>query len=269
MSAATVKGNTRCRSQLPYVNLFDIPEIMPGAQPTASSAQRMEFESRCVKLFQEERHDDKAAASPIPTTAADLQAMFPNMDAALVQTLAAEAPSHQAAMETLLALSAAMADPVKPEQPPKDIGLEDADAFPLLVGADGWEVASRQQLERKLDEDTGSPWCDRAKAAASKPAPPIVATAAAAVAMRRKSSNRACAAGFCETSGPETETDYEYRHRLGKDRTQNRAKFGRQARESSVEFSESVDAAAAVLAAGDAASATSEDVQAADLLRDP
>jgi len=228
MSTAAVKGNTRYRSQLPYVNLFDIPEIMPGARPTASSAQRMEFESRCVKLFQEERHDDKAAASPIPTAAAaDLEAMFPNLDAALVQMLAAEAPSHQAAMETLLALSAAMADPVKPEQPPKDIGLEDADAFPLLVGADGWEVASRQQLERKLDEDIGSVWCDRAKAVASKPAPPTVATTAAAVAMRRKSSSRACAAGFCETSAPETETDYEYRHRLGKDRTQNRAKFGR------------------------------------------
>merc|ERR1712046_169346 len=49
-------------------------------------------------------------------------------------------------METLLALNAAAAEPSRPTSPAKDLGLQDADAFPCLVDADGWQITSQQLL---------------------------------------------------------------------------------------------------------------------------
>merc|ERR1712216_245687 len=97
------------------VNLFDIPELMPRAR-------RLDFENRCRQLCEEETElncEDLpsvsyAGATPTFRCADDLEAMFPNLEAELVQMLVADAPTPQAAMETLLKLSASMAEPGVP-----------------------------------------------------------------------------------------------------------------------------------------------------------
>merc|ERR1719440_1941364 len=128
----------------------------------------------------------------VPTTVAhtaatvdELEIMFPKLDPALVRALAADAGTVQQAMETLLALSEATAEPQGPAQPPKDIGLQDADAFPHLVDADGWEVVSQRLFDHSLEEDLGSVWRDRARAIASTPAPPSAPTKASMNAKKR------------------------------------------------------------------------------------
>jgi len=215
------------RSQLPQVNLSDIPELLPGAQPSATPATRAYFEERCQKLYADDV--EAKVASQISgvaphITVDELEAMFPSLDPALVQSLASDAPTPRLAMETLLAITAAVAEPVVPSLPPKELGLESTDAFPSLVDADGWQVASQYMFERDADEDLGSAWSDRAKAIANKPAPQPAIAPASVSALRRRSSKKD------EVSQPnlaQLETDYEFRQRLGKQRVQNRARFSR------------------------------------------
>lgn len=239
MTAASVTTKVCCRSSLRRVNLSDIPELMPGAMSSANPAQRVEFESRCIRLHQEEMKAQRmnlqstsfaglSATSGAIANVDALEAMFPNLDSALVRVLASDAASPQVAMETLLALVAAIAEPLAAAPLPKDIGLEDIDAFPSLVDADGWQVAGQQQLGPSPDEDLGSAWCDRAKAIASTPAQrPAVRLAATVATSKKLVSKQNESIGF---EMPQPETDYEYRQRLGKQRVQNRAQFGRGAK---------------------------------------
>lgn len=227
------------RHKGPAVNLFDMPELMPGAQPSANPAQREEFEQRCRQLHdtaiaeEQERAETKREAAGSRATTSDLEAMFPTLDAALVRTLAAEAPTPQHAIETLLALAAATAEPVAGGEraaspPPRDLGVEDMDKFPSLTDGDGWQVVSKQQFERDPEEELGSAWRDRAKTAAGVPAPPQKKPAAPPAgygAQKRRSAQKKEDA--VDREQPQLETDYEFRQRMGQKRAQNRAQYGR------------------------------------------
>mmetsp|Transcript_104747 Transcript_104747/g.182083 ORF Transcript_104747/g.182083 Transcript_104747/m.182083 type:complete len:276 (-) Transcript_104747:96-923(-) len=237
-TVATAVHPSKGRPKAPHVNLFDMPELMPGAQPSANPAQREEFEQRCRKLHddavaeEQTRAEVKREAAGSRATTSDLEAMFPALDAALVRTLAAEAPTPQHAIETLLALAAATAEPVAGGEraaspPPRDLGVEDMDKFPSLCDGDGWQVVSKQQLERDPDEELGNAWRDRAKAAASKPAPKVKPAApdAGYGTTRRKASRQKDDEHAREQ--PQLETDYEFRQRIGQKRASNRAQYGR------------------------------------------
>mmetsp|Transcript_652 Transcript_652/g.790 ORF Transcript_652/g.790 Transcript_652/m.790 type:complete len:164 (-) Transcript_652:16-507(-) len=155
----------KARQHAPRLNLFDIPEMLPGARPRANPAQREEFEERCRLLHcqseaerAEERREhlqEEAAIAASSTSAApalaDIEAMFPLLDAALVRAIYTEAAEPQDAVDTLLALSAAAADvsegaerPASP--PPLELGVEDHEKFPSLVDSSGWQVASERQF---------------------------------------------------------------------------------------------------------------------------
>lgn len=47
----------------PQINLSDVPETLPGARPSASSAQREAFEERCRRLYREEVEETGADGS--------------------------------------------------------------------------------------------------------------------------------------------------------------------------------------------------------------
>lgn len=212
---------------MPEVNLSDIPELMPGAHSSTNPAQRVEFEERCRELYAE-RMEEQHAGTPAPETGAtvsELEAMFPNLDSALVQVLVADAATPQQALETLLALASAASDEfLGPPLPSKDIGLQDLEAFPSLVDADGWQVSSQQMFERGLEDDLGSAWCDRAKAGASMPLPRQVARVPATLNVKKRSAKQGKVSNLVlDTELPETE--YEVRHRLRKQRLSNRARF--------------------------------------------
>lgn len=233
MAEATSQKAARA-TRAPHVNLFDMPELMPGAQPSANPAQREEFQQRSIQLHREtelERstaQQETRAASGSQITVQELQAMFPALDAGLVQTLYADAPTPQHAIETLLALSAATAEPVGaeaqvPDLPPLIVGVEDHEKFPALTDGDGWQVCSDRLFERDPEEELGSAWRDRAKAAKNMPAAKV--TPDPAVPRRRPGAKKE---GYVDEEGDrDLETDYEYRHRLGQRREKARAKYGR------------------------------------------
>merc|ERR1719221_1573634 len=170
-------------------------------------------------------------------TVDDLEAMFLLLDAALVRSIAADVPTPQHAIETLLALNDAMSEPVaggpRATAPPaRDLGVEDHEKFPSLVDADGWQVACQRDFERDLDQDLGSVWRDRAEAAKDMPAAkPAVALAwGAAAAAKRKAKKEIEAAADESTEPAFPLTDYESRHRAGLHRAKNRMQYGRGSR---------------------------------------
>mmetsp|Transcript_78676 Transcript_78676/g.143381 ORF Transcript_78676/g.143381 Transcript_78676/m.143381 type:complete len:268 (+) Transcript_78676:106-909(+) len=232
---AAVANMSKGRVKGPEVNLSDVPELMRGAQPSANPAQREEFEQHCQKLYrdlvaeEQTRLEIGREASITRDTESDLEAMFPMLDAALVRMLAAEAPTPQRAIETLLVLAAVTAEPVVSfaSPPPQNLGVEDMANFPSLCDSDGWQVVSKQQLERDPNEELGSAWRDRTKAAVGIPAP--CATQRAPRVVHAGSRRRAPRNKDEEHNGdqPQFETDYEFRHRIGEKRAWNRTQFGR------------------------------------------
>merc|ERR1712187_1050311 len=136
---------------------------------------------------------------------------------------AADATTQQHAINTLLAISAPTVEPSQPVAA-KTPRPGDAQAFPVLVSADGWQVVSKRQLDQDAENDLGSAWCDRAKAAVDKPAPQ--ATVAPKAAQLKKRTDNDDTNRFKDTP---QETEYELRQRLGQQRVRNRAKFGRRA----------------------------------------
>lgn len=234
-------GAAESQQRTQRVNLSDIPELMPGANPSANAAQREIFEKQCQYLHRvedEERKHQAAfsrAAAGVGVTVGELEEMFPALDPTLVRTLRAEAPSAQHAIETLLALSASTAEPVAgsaagektaPPTPAKlwKVGVEDHSKFPSLIDADGWQVpCARTQA---LDKDLGSAWRDRAKAAADKPspkpAPPKQPLSAWGQGRRRQGQKMEE-----EIEPMPALTEYESRKRAGQQRLQHRVQYGR------------------------------------------
>jgi len=228
---ALVQKSLGMRSDL---NLSDVPEMLPGARPGANPAARWQFEQRCKELHAEamvDLQDAKEAQMAIgASTPSDLEAMFPTLDASLVQLLAAEAPTPQQALETLLALAAATSAPVSSRpQPPLDLGTDDMCEFPSLTDADGWQVPSRRgfQLDQEAEDKTA--WCDHAKRVANLPAPHVVSRKPQPTA-RRKQQNAvaAQAAGNLEAEADAQWIDsYELRQQQGQRRARRLAQHGR------------------------------------------
>eukprot|EP00437_Effrenium_voratum_P015597 CAMPEP_0181446466 /NCGR_PEP_ID=MMETSP1110-20121109/26120_1 /TAXON_ID=174948 /ORGANISM="Symbiodinium sp., Strain CCMP421" /LENGTH=265 /DNA_ID=CAMNT_0023570547 /DNA_START=77 /DNA_END=874 /DNA_ORIENTATION=+ len=238
MAAASATKASQ-RSRAPFVNLFDLPELMPGAQPSANPAQREEFENRCRQLHRDEEqerqdrlekaYEQRAAAAPDLTSTSELEAMFPTLDAELVRSIHAEAQTPQDAVDTLLALTLA-AEPLEalPTLPPREVGMDDHDKFPALTDAEGWQVANQKLFDRDPEEDLGSAWRDRAKAAQDMPAP----KAAVAPAKPRSGPAKAKKEGATDEKVEDEEvdeflTDYDFRHRVGQQRAKHRARYGR------------------------------------------
>jgi len=184
-----------------------------------------------MQLHTQEEYDGSNLASPAPAVeAADLEAMFPNLDAALVKALSAEAATPQQALETLLKLAASMQSPAGTVEPTKDVGLESAELFPALLDTDGWQIASTDMLQPASTDATPSiSWSDRAKAAAAKPAP---IPARQCHTKTQKSQSAAMGRQACDahTIVVEPETGYHCRQRMGKQRMENRLRFARKTR---------------------------------------
>eukprot|EP00927_Polykrikos_kofoidii_P064041 TRINITY_DN59036_c0_g1_i1.p1 TRINITY_DN59036_c0_g1~~TRINITY_DN59036_c0_g1_i1.p1 ORF type:complete len:303 (-),score=64.19 TRINITY_DN59036_c0_g1_i1:104-958(-) len=241
-------GSSKAMRQLaPEVNLSDMPELLPGARPSANPAKREEFERRCLQLYRDAECEEKEAAKNTQAAAgssakgSDLEAMFPLLDSSLVRSIMADSPTPQHALETLLALSEAVSEPVVGGEPPpraatpppRMVGVEDHEKFPSLVDRDGWQIASSRDFVRDKEE-LGSAWRDRAKDIADIPAPakaPTVASTAAAGAWGRR---RRPEKGEPEASNvtrddemAPLETEYEFRQRVGQRKAKTRALYGR------------------------------------------
>mmetsp|Transcript_75653 Transcript_75653/g.105048 ORF Transcript_75653/g.105048 Transcript_75653/m.105048 type:complete len:259 (+) Transcript_75653:68-844(+) len=231
MAAASTSNKAKGRAG--YVNLFDMPELMPGAQPSANPAKREEFEQRCRQLHRDEEQErleqqyekSVTAAAQEKASLQELQAMFPTIDADLIRVLHAEAPTPQQAVETLLALADAATEGVPVTTPPPlDMGMDDEEKFPVLTDANGWQVVSQRLIHRDPEEDLGSAWCDRAKAVQHMPAP--VLEKVSPVAPKRKPKKEEKDAKAVEEDDV-FETDYDFRHRIGQNRAKHRARYGR------------------------------------------
>jgi len=212
----------------------DAPELNPTA---ALPSERFEAAVRRAELEEVQgavaegsapMHEDFGAGDEV-----ELELMFPGMDAALVRAIRTDAPSVQSAIETLLALSAAAAEPQGADQavpraprlPPIDVGVKDHEKFPVMVDADGWQVANFDRVEAAaLEEELGSAWCDRAKAVADLPAPKAPAVPLPAVARRKP--RKQVGGGLAEEPEPFL-TEYEYRHEVGQRQRKLRTKFSK------------------------------------------
>jgi len=231
-------------AQIGVLNFSDVPEMLPGARPGANPSQRAEFERRSRQLqecIEEERTHEAAvswAASGAEVTGRELEEMFPMLDPSLVRSLRAEATSAQQALETLIAIAADTNEPVAGSAegtgggevvaralPKVVLGVEDHGSFPLLVGADGWQVPPAR-LEAQ-DEEFGSIWCDRAKAAADKPAPLRGSQPPAPWGPKKKKQGQQ-ENGSVEQTQPLT--DYECRHQAGERRAKQKVIYGRSGR---------------------------------------
>jgi len=99
----------------PTLNISDVPEMMPGAVPSANPVARERFNQRCLHLWQAEIQDGREASevrAACQTYEAreyhsQLEKMFPNLDPELIWNLSQEALHPQDAVNTLLMLSAA------------------------------------------------------------------------------------------------------------------------------------------------------------------
>lgn len=223
------------RTFRPSVNLFDIPELLPGARPSANPAQRSEFEQRCRDVWnsQHQAIDDSLPDSQEPGLPfQELCAIFPKIDADVVRDVAEQAASLSDAIALLLTLASGDADEAPPPRaPPQD--LNDAEHFPSLLDAEGWEVVGRQQLENDSKE-LGSAWCDRAKAVAARPAPEVPPARPAQVScgLQRREARAMDEVFDVDESAAPDEVEYARRRRLGQRKASIREKFKRASRSS-------------------------------------
>lgn len=212
----------------PQMNTWDLAELMPGAQPSANPAQREHFEATCRKLYQQELEDEATSASRLQVAAtnltfdvAQLEAMFPTLEPALIHTMVADSRSLDHAVELLLTLAASMSEPVDCHAlavPDRDLKLADGMHFPSLVDREGWEVFGNKHLEQD-SRDLGSAWRDRAKNAVNLPtqSPKPRAMPAPAVRQQRQEKQK-------KLDTDEDFTDFEVRQLAGQRRAEHRAR---------------------------------------------
>jgi hypothetical protein len=219
------------------LNFSDIPEMLPGARPGATTAQREAFERRSRMLHWEDVEEHMQTAARVQVAAGSgigstksMEDMFPMLDGALVRSILAESPSAQHALDTLLALTAS-AEPMggatagdatsQPKHPIREVGLDDHNKFPSLVDADGWQCVSGAKLQEE-ERDPGSAWRDLASAAKDKPAPKAKAELVTWVRKKRPGQQK-----VEELEQTQPYTDYECRHRAGECRAKQRVKYSR------------------------------------------
>jgi len=202
------------------LNLSDIPEVLPRSQRKATKAPQGKFEQHCRLLHHEEDQETSFHMdfSDTASVTSSLEEMFPHLDKTLIQNFQTEARTEREAIEVLLALSAAMVQPemAQPDTTvlpkPRSLGIENHVSFPSLIDADGWQVPGKHLHE----EDLGTAWCSRARAAVDKPAPKGLARPAMMTEARcgRRGQRKAADVEDMEQE-PQVFTDYDYRHEMG------------------------------------------------------
>jgi len=247
------------------LNVSDAPEVFLGTASQAAGANRPGLESSCRKLHQEVHEPWAQAAGRRPSAEpCDLEDLFPTLEKALVRTVKHESSSSEQAIDTLLALAAAVPGAaaltapaegsaetegwtvVGPAAPPAVKPVLDPDAFPALVDADGWQVTSMQELDPSASGGAGrgGTWSDLARSAgagavagvARRPAPPPRGPdmgkaarrprPAAVVAGGAAVKGKDSTAAFDESDIDDQATDYDVRQRLGHRRAAERARNG-------------------------------------------
>jgi len=207
-----------------FLNLLaDIPELLPRSQRKATKAQQGKFEQHCRLLHREDQETSfDMAVSDFASVTSTLEEMFPHLDKMLIQSLQMEAGTEREAVEVLLALSAAIQPGTTSLQKPRSLGIENHVSFPSLIDADGWQV-----LCKRSEEDLGTAWCGRAKAAVDKRVPKAVAKPA--IMKQAGSGRRRRKVAEVEDTAQEPHffTDYEYRHEMGWRRAQTRRAWNR------------------------------------------
>eukprot|EP00811_Abedinium_folium_P008843 NODE_18173_length_906_cov_8.207959.p1 GENE.NODE_18173_length_906_cov_8.207959~~NODE_18173_length_906_cov_8.207959.p1 ORF type:complete len:255 (-),score=46.99 NODE_18173_length_906_cov_8.207959:35-799(-) len=230
----------------PCVNVSDVPELMWGAEPSATVSQR----ECCVRLQCEEAKEEHVTLASPSTMARNLEAAFPLLDPALIRALFAESPTPQDAINALLVLSAATAVPIELSAAtavqtvdnrwtmvdtatvmpmPSDgsnvasagVCVEDESEFPPLSDKGGWQVIGALLLNRSANAEFGSAWRD-CVAGAKDLVAPTPAHRVSVAARGRRSNGRQD-----DGDGPEPLTDYELRQQAGWDRVKHRAQHGR------------------------------------------
>lgn len=101
---------------LPFVNTWDIPELMDGARANANNVDREMFFERCKDVWESDRIDErrhdrtlkKAALTEQEGQIETLRAMFPILDAGLIRSMFFERGSVEECVEDLMALSAGL-----------------------------------------------------------------------------------------------------------------------------------------------------------------
>merc|ERR1711957_671483 len=132
--------------------------------------------------------------------------------------------------DTLLTLSRNIAEPVSADASlgsPHNLGVDDHNLFPLLVDADGWQIANMPELARNAKGDGGSAWCDRAKAAASEPAPPIRSAVQTTLKHRRCRPQAQKCIVEDVVDDESQDNEYDWRQNAGVKRVQNRRQYPR------------------------------------------
>jgi len=225
----------------PSLNLYDIPEMMAGAQPSANSVDRDRFNQRCRKLWEEDNEyaseacqnfQDGNTADPY----SQLEKMFPELDPELIWGMCQDTTNVQQIAETLLALSASMAsnagntvaneaavgssigcespDCADSMMPLEQLPQSDGGAWPALLDRDGWEIVNYKSLQQQ-EQDLGTAWCKTAKDAAQLPAPRPSHTTAGQTKQHQKESPRKIDADDSIEEEDCFPTDYELRHMRG------------------------------------------------------
>eukprot|EP00930_Biecheleria_cincta_P074762 TRINITY_DN61973_c0_g1_i1.p1 TRINITY_DN61973_c0_g1~~TRINITY_DN61973_c0_g1_i1.p1 ORF type:complete len:252 (-),score=53.06 TRINITY_DN61973_c0_g1_i1:318-1073(-) len=214
-------------SRRPQMNTSDLTELMPGAQPSANPAQREHFEATCRKLYQQELEDEitfrprlKVAATDLTFDLAQLEAMFPTLEPALIHTMVADSRSLNHAVELLLTLAASISEPADCHAvavPERDLKLKDGVQFPSLVDSGGCEVVGNKHLEQD-SKDLGSAWRDCAKNAVSIPAQTPKSRVVWAPAVRQQRQEK-----HNEVYTEDDLTEYEARQLAGRRHAEQRA----------------------------------------------
>eukprot|EP00746_Dinoflagellata_sp_MGD_P070331 gnl/MRDRNA2_/MRDRNA2_28797_c0_seq1.p1 gnl/MRDRNA2_/MRDRNA2_28797_c0~~gnl/MRDRNA2_/MRDRNA2_28797_c0_seq1.p1 ORF type:complete len:289 (+),score=57.35 gnl/MRDRNA2_/MRDRNA2_28797_c0_seq1:100-966(+) len=224
----------------PSLNLYDIPEMMAGARPSANSVERDRFNQRCRKLWEEgDEYASQACQNSQHGNTAErysqLEKMFPELDPELIWGMCQETTNVQQIVDTLLALSVSMAsnagnaasneaavgsssacespECIKSRMPLETVPQSDGGAWPTLLDGDGWEIVNYQALQQQ-EQDLGTAWCKTAQDAAHLPAPRPSHCIAVHAKHHQKESPRTNDAddGIEEDYFP---TDYELRHMRG------------------------------------------------------
>lgn len=217
-------AHTMKSSVLSDLNFSDIPEMMPGAFPGANPAARFEFVERCKEIHLEDVEDDDSQTwkmSRVAVQVDDLIAMFPSIDAVLIDALVSDSPTPQHAMETLLALVASTSE-LAAEVPARHIGADDLCKFPCLIDGDGWQLPSRRGFELDVEAEDQSVWRDLANNA--KNLPSVWGPRKSVVPRARRKLDKAKVCDMVEQVGLGA---FELRQVQGERRAKNIAKYGR------------------------------------------
>mmetsp|Transcript_39499 Transcript_39499/g.86137 ORF Transcript_39499/g.86137 Transcript_39499/m.86137 type:complete len:200 (+) Transcript_39499:59-658(+) len=147
------RRRNKAAAEKPYLNDWDLPELMPGALPSANSVERDLFERRCKKMWRQMEAEEarqryrKQAEQDVTTVAevCELQEMFPTVDAEIVQALYVEDYDMTSCVEKILKLVGGDIPESPPLKPLPETG--DAAHFPSLAAQWGTSLPAKSPVD--------------------------------------------------------------------------------------------------------------------------